>query len=422
MNKQNKINRLRYICLFVFSILLLTNQACKKDVDPIPSDSFTISGTVINDNTKEPIANAIVYCLGKVTNSNNDGRFYFTWRNSYPINEVLLITSKKVGYTPGKAIFNLGNGSNTNVRMIPTNPPVTIGPGGGEIDLNTDEGLGNTNIIKITFLENAVSSPISVSATLLKGIQIPGFPAYINTGCHNASTIYFEPSGQTFNVNFKIGFVLPVRMDQGVEIPIMKYNEASSLWELTTKKAIVDASGFIANGYLNSFSTYSVGISGDYEESIHSIDGVNKAGPIKDDPVIPDTIFCTEDSIIYPNGIPDSISVEWIFNATANNTTLFGTLVLDEECWYDDWDYVCQNCYCYIIHPLGPRPCPDCVIRYKRFWFRAIVYEYITVRWFWGGVLIDRRLFNELYQWRSKICPYWFCPPDCHQGGSGSKK
>lgn len=324
--------------LIIFSMLtfIFLNMGCKKDVEPIPFlfETFTINGTVINAITKEPVPNANVYCLGKVTNADANGLFYFTWQNQIPEEEVVLVSSIKKGYSTGKAYFNLGNTCITNVRMVPLNPPVNIGPEGGEIELTTDEGMGGSDKIKISFPENSVSSTISVSATQLKGIQIPGFPSYINTGHHNASTIHFEPAGFTFNKDIEVGFVLPMRMDPGVKIPLMKYNIALSVWELTSKNAIVDATGLVAKGYLNSLATYSVGISGDYEEELHSIEIKSSKKYYKNDSIIqpPDTIFCTQDSIIYPNGIPDSISVTWIYNATANNTMLLGNLVLDEEC------------------------------------------------------------------------------------------
>ncbi len=417
---------------FAIAILLLPLlMGCQENVDPIPDDfeSFIVKGYILDIESSDGIAGAAIEYYGQSTTSNPDGSF-FLYIKQKPETPQLIFISKD-SYAPNAFCLPSRIEKINIIQLRKLNPPITIGNAGGEISANSIENINpSNNKIVLNIPAGALNKNENISATYLNNGVAPGKPAYQSSGHHIASCVQIEPAALILQKEASLTFPLPVKMDSGVELPLLQYNEKTGIWNKSGIKGIVDESGYNAIAKIKQLGIFAIGIEGSYSEEFkgYSISienyqqSLDKSLTVSQEDSL--TITCEDDTIHYPDGFPgDVFSIDWAFNAVSQSTTAAGGLILDESCFYRDCDYVCMA-YCEC--PLLPPP-PDCDECYypdtEDYRIYSVVYEYLTIRFITGEVLVERHLFNIIYDEYYITCPRWICvfDPDCHEGGGGNK-
>jgi hypothetical protein len=405
--------------LFGIALSLYFLQSCRKSVDPIPNNfEYVFQSQVIDAETRVGVAGAKVMILGESVQTDSDGFYYMSLEG--PIPDVSFeIVIEKEGYIRNTYMTDYTRYiSLPIIRLLKVNEVVVIGKDGGEVIEASVDGL-ETSEISITIPPNALSENTNISCTPLEPRYTPDRLSYKRLGLLNTSTIHLEPLGLKLSEMAEIKAPLPVKMDQGTEIPLLAFNYEKMHWEESTTKAIVDETGLNAMYEVSEFTDFSMGIEGGYEEwdeteKCIDIFPISKSS-------MDDIIYCTEDSIIYPEGFPtEEMSYVWAVNTVAVITEINGgQAFLDESCYYSYWtgfNYCYQNCACP-----DPGDGGECLIRsYYEVEECSKTGEIFTVRWRHNGVLILRELKNVVYKCRTKICWEWVEDPDCHEGGAGS--
>lgn len=307
------------IILVAFAAVLWV-QSCRKSVDPLeitnPTTKLLLRGKVIDKTTKLGIANAIVTLegIGKIS-TNNEG--IYTKEVDITAQEEIVIYANASGYGTGstKAIINDEQISVNTISLKKLNPPVTIGPSGGKIEVSNNEGI-QTNTISLTIPPNAFNSNVDISVTPYEGIEVPG---KITDARLNLSTASINSGGVDPLLPVFLEFPMPI-IDFGIDsLPLLYFNENDNKWENTGKYAIINNETNTATAAITHFSTYSLAIYGRYVEEISQttpLDPINldRSGSVKTIPWLA--------KVEYPNGIPNNTSANWLKNVVSQNTEL----------------------------------------------------------------------------------------------------
>jgi len=421
-----KKKRLLFIIPFFLvavSIGIYLLNGCQKDVGSIsyPVKMFEIHGKVIDFNSKVGIQNVQVVIGNTIIVTNQNGEFIFKWnQNNTPSDQKFFVAAKKDGYITNTVTFDLGYGSNTNIPLVPLNNSVLITSTGGGISLDNSESFNSNKKIELTIPAGAIENNTQVSVTQLKGITIAGKPSYLSNGYHCASVVYLSPQNLTLLKSSTISMPLPLKLESGTKLPLLIYDEKTFEWKESGINGVVDASGVMAVAEISKFATYSIGLEGTYEEHLTSATKINsvkenksKISSAKIKSLKTDTIFCTQDSIIYPNGFPhDILNIEWAYNTVSAITSVGGVAIIDPSCFYSI--YVYGNAVCNPV----PEPTDDCLIC-TPIW-DIVGYDYIIKETL---TIFNLHLNNIIIKWRPVWCIVdWDCEndPNCPHGGSGN--
>lgn len=393
---------------------------CQKNVEPINlAIYYFVTGKVVNDETSTPMSGVTVTCLEKSVTTNSDGIYSFNLEELPE--DYIKISAKKNGYPIGTTIVSSGNYSSVNtIRLIPPAVSKTIGTSGGSLFSGNTESIDPDQEIEIVFPEGAVSSSTEISMTPLEGVEVPDISPRKTLGLLNAATVSLEPSGLVLNKNATISFPLPMRMDKGQELDVLIYNEVSMEWEKSGVIAIVDSTRSLAISEISHFSTYSIGIDGDYTENVDN-------AFLYDDPIIPDedSLYCYQATVVYPDGVPDDVSLNWMKNAVSQNTELGGrvsffnptcipirSITSMEREPVPDIDCECPD--------PGDKPCEECGLEMYPFECEKEIDESLKIKYIRDGWEFERRVSNRVTVRKVIQCERWSCPEACHEGGVGN--
>lgn len=392
-------------------------NGCQKDVEPIELVThYVITGKIVNDETSAPLSGVTVTCLGESSTTNANGIYSLNFEE-LP-DDYIKISAKKDGYPVGTTIISSGNYTSVNIiRLVPPAISKIITNAGGNLMIGNTESIDPDQKIEVIFPEGAVNSSTEISMTPLEGVQVPDISPRKTLGLLNAATVSLEPSGLTLNENATIYFPLPMKMDAGIVLDLLIYNENSLKWEKSGITAIVDSTGSLAVSGITHFSTYSIGIEGDYTENIDS--AFLSTDPIETND---DSLYCYQATVVYPDGVPDSVSLNWMKNAVSQNTELGGRVsFFNPTCIPTNGRGGGQrpgiDCEC---PPLGAPPCDDCTVRVSPFTCVKVIDESLKIKYRKNGWEVVEKVRNRVTVQKVILCERWYCPPDCHGGGAGN--
>ena len=419
-----------FLLAVMLSIYLL--NGCQKNVEPVELiTAYVVSGKVVDDKTSLPLADVIITCLEKSTTTNSDGIYTFYFEE-FP-DDFIKISAKKDGYPVGTTIISSASYSSVNtIRLMPPAISKTIDDTGGSLSIGNTESIDESQKIEVIFPEGALNNSTEISMTPLEGIAIPDISPRKTLGLLNAATVSLEPSGLTLNQNATASFPLPMKMDPGTELELLLYDEDNLTWGKSGIMATVDATGSIAEAEITHFSTYSIGIEGDYTEEIGDAYWLDES----EEPSSDQEEYCYQATVEYPDGVPDDVSLNWLKNVVSQNTELGGRVSFFEEtCIKLNQENNIANanqtksvsasetCNC-------PEP-PYCQICDERTYTKTCVYDVpeIVTYWIWDELSPDGRKVEKVTNIitvikRITCTRYYNCKddPDCneHQGGSGN--
>ncbi len=405
-------------------------NGCQKNVETIELiTAYVVSGKVVDDKTSQPLADVIITCLEKSATTNSDGIYTF-YLEEFP-DDLIKISAKKDGYPVGTTIITSGSYSSVNtIRLMPPAISKTIDDTGGSLSIGNTESIDESQKIEVIFPEGALNNSTEISMTPLEGIAIPDISPRKTLGLLNAATVSLEPSGLTLNQNATASFPLPMKMDPGTELELLSYDEDNLTWGKSGIIATVDATGSIAVAEITHFSTYSIGIEGDYTEEFSDSNWLEELSPDQEE-------YCYQATVEYPDGVPDDISLVWMKNAVSQNTELGGRVSFFEPTCIPvknntettksaatsrtattraaTFNFVCE-CPDY-----GEPPCDDCyLVSYVRICVVTID-EILEINYPKDDGWENKRVGNTVTFEKSITCERWHCPPSCyHKGGSGN--
>jgi hypothetical protein len=298
---------------FVTLVLMLLLYGCRQSVEIINNDNIIVSGKIIDSKTSEPISNAIVKISSYSTQSNKDGSFYFIVKNSNLIrSDSINFSISKGNYAPYLKIIKKADlGLLPSISLIPYNTAVAVGTKGGSITIKETEGVSTDNAIKLTIPEGALATNTDISVTQLSGNNIPGTSPLSRLGVLNAGTVICQPLGTSFNTPAQISISLPVKQVPNSSLALLRFNQATNKWEDSGIKVTVNNEGTSVSGSISDCAIYSIGITGN----------LIPQSTASDTTVLTKTAanMCFQDSISFPNGISDNISLVWIKNIIYQN-------------------------------------------------------------------------------------------------------
>lgn len=413
-NPARKINVLIIIAL---CNCFLAFQACDDYPDP---SLVTIEGMVVNEETDEGIASAEVEMLNFSTNTDITGKFSLLIPEEVIPDTSFMITTKASGFVNG---MNYANKQTLSalpfISLIPTREPVSIGPEGGNVIIpEVTESLNPDDHIQLIIPENALTETEDISVTPLQGNYVPGRSSMQSLGLLNMATVNLEPSGLHLEKDAQLEFPLPFQSDQGEVIPLLLFNNQTMQWEDTGDSAVVDQSGTKATAEISHFSTYSIGIEGNFtrEQIIYNqrIDIVSYGAKA-----------CFQDSLVYPEGIPEGINQNWLtntislnlFNPTAPNFINPKCVWLIKPNPYD-YDRDIPQGYSSPCPEVIQQPCNDCIPKIVYLEAVDFIIESVQFNYKKRGASLTE--YIEYLAMVVKIVPClvgWDC--DCHEGGSG---
>lgn len=328
MKKKRLIIIMPFFLMAVF-IGIYSLNGCQKDVETIESNApYIIKGKVVDKKTLLPISGVTIICLDKSVKTNSDG-IYSLYFKKLP-DDFIKIQAKKEGYPVGTTIITGENYYSVNtIKLIPPSVIKAIGSSGGSISFGNSESIDASQKIEVVFPEGALNNSINISITPLEGIAVPDISPKTTLGLLNAATVCLEPSGLKLNKNATISFPLPMKMDVGTTLDLLIYNEDSLIWKESGITATVDATGSRAAAEISHFSTYSIGIEGSYIETIDDSKLLTNSKALSSN----QDEYCYQATVEYPNGVPNTVSLNWLKNIVSQNTELCGRVsFLDETC------------------------------------------------------------------------------------------
>ncbi len=419
------------ILLLAIALSLYLLNGCQKNVEPIElATPYIISGKVVDYRSCLPISDVTIVCLDKKTTTNSEG-IYNLYFNELP-KGFTKISAKKDGYPVGTTIITEAYYSSVNtIALVPPAISKTIDINGGSISVHNSESIDASQKIEVLFPKGALNENTTVSLTQLEGIYVPDISPRKTLGLLNVATVCLEPSGLKLNKNTTITFPLPMKIYKGALLDLLIYNEHSLSWEISSIKAIVDTSGTQAIAEINHFSTYSIGIKGNYTEEISDANWLDESEKTS----ISQGEYCYKATVYYPNGIPDNISPNWLKNIVSQNTELSGRVSFFEETYLNinlqnkstlsrqqNKSVVIDGCFCNA----APSICFKCDIHDIQMFCEMTIHEYISINtWINQGYTILLTVENYLTVRKSFVCRVYencvfdvkICPP--HKGGSG---
>jgi len=313
-----------YITIALMAFIAITAvfwiQSCRKPVGTIditiPTTKLLLKGKVIDNTTKIGITNATVTIKGIAVVSTDKNGIYTTEMDVSKYKEVE-IYAKASGYGLGstKAYINKEQICVNSIPLKKLNTPVTIGPSGGKIETNNNEGF-KTNKIELIIPANAFSSNVNISVTPFEGIEVPG---KINDAKLNLVTVNINSGERDPLLPVTLVFPMPIS-NLGIDrLPLLYFNENNYSWENTGKYAIINNADGTASVNITHFTTYSLAIYGRYIEELSQTTTINS---IELDRSGSSKIIPWLAKVEYPSGIPDNISANWLKNVVSQNTEI----------------------------------------------------------------------------------------------------
>ncbi len=425
--------------LFIIALCncFLAFQACDDYPDP---SLVTIEGMVVNEETGEGIASAEVEMLNNTETTDVTGKFTLIVPEELIPDTSFVITTKATGFVSGMTYANKQTLSALPfISLIPTREPVSIGPEGGNVIIpEVTESLNPNDHIQLIIPQNALTETEDISVTPLQGNDVPGRSPMASLGLLNMATVNLEPSGLELAQDGQLEFPLPFQSDQGEVIPLLLFNDQTMQWEDTGDSAVVDQSGTKATANISHFSTYSIGVQGQYTEETPIVNNTEVVTPI-------DCKIIVQDSLTYPNGIPDNINPVWLKNIVAQNsieasrpdfyktksiwicnnesefTTSYNENVFSSKkskigrhnTTLNDTLTCCPN--------IEPAPeCINCSPKKIYKWMKCglWVHESLEFEYVFSGFKVEERIANLIWVTKYSKCQTgWDCP--CHEGGGG---
>ena len=301
---------------------VLVTQSCRKAVGPIdiPAsvNTYKMKGLALDAKTNAAIAGAKINVLGTVVVTDVSGFFSFEIPNTtvFPFT----IYAKAANYVYGNGLIS-GPSQVRAIMLTPVNPPVAIGPAGGEVVAKTDESI-TTDSIRLIIPAGAVSQLVSISVTPMDNFFV--LPGGVKTAPKatilNLNLLAFsvDPVDIVFTPPAQIYCPLPFFNDENAQFTLYQLNTITNQWEDTGRKMTVDDTRTGGFAQILSGGIYSVGGQGAYNEVIASQSLLF-------------TFSCNGDTTIqwqaqcdYPQGYPDSVSITWLKNTVSDYSILGG--------------------------------------------------------------------------------------------------
>lgn len=417
-----------YITITLMAFIAITAvfwiQSCRKPVGTIditiPTTKLLLKGKVIDNTTKLGIANAIVTIKG-IAEVNTDKDGVYTIEEDVSNYKEVEIYAKASGYGLGstKAYINKEQICVNSIPLKKLNTPVTIGPSGGKIKTNNNEGF-KTNKIELIIPANAFSSNVNISVTPFEGIGVPGLAP---DSMLNLVTVHLESDGENPTLPLKLFFPLPFSVYLFDSLPVLIFNQDEFLWQYSGHYAQIDKVSGMAISEIESMGTFSLVVAGSYNEV--------PSGKIDKGSKLLDKNKSSYEykwlaKVEYPNGIPDSISPNWLKNVVSQNTHFANGRVSFFDSTYTTINYIpykpdsvstlkSTNGCIWVYHP-------------KACWEDQGHWEWVRIyRWtdLNGNGIYDLGeplvliggywVWNQVWKIVSYDCGYWECIHD--QGG-----
>jgi hypothetical protein len=400
-------------------------ESCKKAVGPVeppepPASTLYLKGKVVDFVTKEAIEGAQVKISDQFTES-TDAKGAYSIEAEVVEGDRVEIRATATGYGIASTTASIStNATNVNTLMLmPLNNPVQIGVDGGDVESNNNEGLlGNT--IRLEIPAGAYDNTVNISSTPLEGIHVPG---YAPDSMLNLVTVHLVSDGGDPNVPLQLSFPLPFSAYLFDSLSVLKYDEQNNVWNFSGHYAQIDKQSSMAVSDIETMGTYSLSVAGSYNETF--LDETDAGSKLLDK-----NSSSYEEAwmakVAYPEGIPDSLSPNWLKNVVSQNTLFESGRVSFFDSTYTTFNYVPfrsdslsslkSTDYC-VLWIWVPKTC------YR--WVRVV--EYVRVyRWIdlnnngiWDEgepIYIVWVVNNIVWKWIMYDCSYWEC---IHDGGGG---
>jgi hypothetical protein len=409
---------------FIAMAAVFWMESCKKAVGPIepaqpPASTLYLKGKVIDSKTKKAIEGAEVEIVGmtKVV-SDKYGEYSIEAKNTQQNDIEVKATANGYGFASTFAQIENDIAVVNSLMLLPLNSSIAIGVEGGVVESKNNEGLlGNTIILEIP--PNAFEKTANISSTPFEGINVPG---YAPDSMLNLVTVHLESDAGNPNVPLKLSFPLPFSAYLFDSLPVLIFNQDEYLWQYSGHYAQIDKSTSMAVTELETMGTISLVVAGSYNEVPSSTIDMGSKVLAKDKSSYEYKWLAR---VIYPEGIPDSLSPNWLKNVVSQNTRFESGRVS----FFDSTNTVLN----YVSFK------PDSVSSYKSTnacleweyipkacWEDKGHWEWVTI-YFWNdsnkngicdeGELVDRGywVWNEVWKIVSYDCGDWVCVHD--QGG-----
>jgi hypothetical protein len=303
---------------FIAMAAVFWMESCKKAVKPIepsqpPASTLYLKGKVIDFKTKKAIEGAVVEIVGIANvSSDKNGEYSIEAKTVKEKKIEVKATANGYGFASTFAQIEDDIAVVNRLMLLPLNSSIAIGVEGGVLESKNNEGLlGNT--IKLEIPPNAFDKTANISSTPFEGINVPG---YAPDSMLNLVTVHLESDAGDPNIPLKLSFPLPFSAFILDSLPVLIFNQNEYLWQYSGHYAKINKSTSMAVSEVEIMGTYSLSVAGSINESFFE---ETDAGSKLLDETKSAYEFSWLAKVEYPEGIPDSLSPNWLKNVASQN-------------------------------------------------------------------------------------------------------